>query len=166
MAGWQTATRSDLTGPFTPTTNTNSKENPQPVATMKTGYRQTIGDPGGPGVNTVRTVLELFDTASLAQAALSTTVSGYEKAGYTQELDISALQLGPDATARSGVNAPIAPQFAQGTGKQAIVFIWRSGNLLLIQMAGGDSGVTLDASTRWVQFVQTNAKAHGNPASS
>jgi hypothetical protein len=164
IAGWQTATRADLTGPFTPTMNTHSEEKPQPVASVKAGYRQTIGLPGAQGVNTVRTILELFENVSSAQAALSTTVSAYEKVGFTQKIDIAALQLGSDAVARSGTNMPIAPQFAQGSGKQATVFIWRSGNLLLIQVVGGESGVILAASVKWAQFVNTNAKTRGSVA--
>jgi hypothetical protein len=164
VAGWPTATRTDLTGPFTPTTNTSSQENPQPVASARAGYRQTIANPGGPGVNTVRTILELFDNASSAQAASSTTVRAYEKLGYTQRIDIAALQLAPDAVARSGTNVPIAPQSEKGSAKQATVFVWRSGNLLLIQVVAGDSGVTLAGSVKWAQFAGTNAKAHGSVA--
>lgn len=160
MAGWQTATRPDLSGPFTVTTNTNPQESPAPAASLRAGYRQTIGDPGGPGINTIRTVLELFDSPSDAQAALRTTVSGYESAGYNEQVDASGLGLGPDAAARSGVSAPTAPQFAQGTVKQGMVLVWRSGNLLLIQVVGGDSGVTLEAAAKWVQLVQANAQSH------
>ena len=164
VAGWPAATRADLTGPFTPTTNTHSQENPQPVASMKAGYRQTIGLPGAAGVNTVRTILELFDNVSSARAALSKTVSAYEKVGYTQRLDIAALQLGPDAVARSGTNAPIAPPSEKASAKQATVFVWRSGNLLLIQVVGGDSGVTLAGSVKWALFVNMNANARGSVA--
>ncbi len=76
IAGWQTATRPDLTGPFTATTNMNPHENPTPVAGLRAGYRQTIGDPGAPGLNTVRTILELFDSPAVTTAALATTLKG------------------------------------------------------------------------------------------
>src|ERR1700687_2259260 len=100
MAGWQTATRTDLTGPFTSTTNTNQGETPRPLSTLVAGYRQTIGNPGGSGVNTVRTILEIFDSAATARAAIGTTVSGYEAIGYSQSVDISKLSLGAEAVAR------------------------------------------------------------------
>ena len=132
-----------------------------PVAGAQAGYRQTIGNPGGPGPNTVRTILELFDSPSAAKAAVSTTVKGYEAAGYTQVLDPASLGLGPDAVARSGSNVQTAPQFAQGTVKQGVVFVWRSGNLLLIQIDGGDTGVTLEAAAKWVALINTNAKSRG-----
>lgn len=162
MAGWQTATRPDLTGPFTSATNTNPKENPPPVGGLQAGYRQTIGDPGAPGLNTVRTILELFDSGADTAAALAATVKGYEGAGYTQIVDPSALGLGPEAAARSGANVPTAPQFAQGTVKQGLVVIWRAGNLLLILIAGGASGVTIDSAARWIAAVNASAQTHGS----
>ena len=161
MAGWQTATRPDLTGPFTLTTNTNPQESPQPVASLKAGYRQTIGDPGRAGLNTLRTVLELFDSPASAQAAVSATVSGYESAGYSRRLDASSLGIGPDAAARSTASSAGAPLSSPGTARQGIVVVWRSGNLVLIQAASGESGVTLESATKWVQLVQANAQAHG-----
>ena len=161
MAGWQTATRPDLTGPFTGTTNTNPQENPKPAPGLSSGYRQTIGDPGGPGLNTVRTILELFNSAGEAQGALGPTLKGYEFAGYSQVADASRLGLGPDAAARSGSNVPAAPQFAQGTVKQGLASVWRSGNLVLIQVVGGDSGVTTDAAAKWAQVVNGNAESRG-----
>jgi hypothetical protein len=164
MSGWQTATRADLTGPFTATTNTNPQENPQPVASFRAGYRQTIGDPGGRGVNTVHTALELFDDASSAYVAVLATVASYAAAGYTQQLDISSLGLGPDATGRSGVDVAIAPQFAQGSVKKGMAFIWRSGNLLVIQVDGGDSAATPLEATKWVESVEANVQAHGSIA--
>ena len=133
-----------------------------PVAGVQAGYRQTLGNPGGPGVNTVRTILELFDSPSAARAGVSMTVKGYQAAGYTQVLDPSSLGLGPDAMARLGSNVQTAPQFAQGTVKQGLVFVWRSGNLLLIQIDGGDSGVALEAAAKWVASVNTNAKSRGS----
>jgi hypothetical protein len=162
MAGWQTATRSDLTGPFTTTTNTNPQERPVPAAGVMAGYRQTIGDPGAPGFDTVRTILELFDSPAAARAALPATVRGYEGTGYARVVDASALGLGPETAARSGSNLQLAPQFAQGTVKHGLVVIWRSGNLLLIQIEGGDSGVTIDAAARWVDAVNANAKTQGS----
>lgn len=158
MAGWQTATRPDLTGPFTATTNTNPQENPPPAAGLKAGYRQTIGDPGAPGLNTVRIILELFDSPALTSTALTATVKGYEGAGYTQVVDPSALSLGPESTARSGANVPTAPQFAQGTVKQGLVVTWRSGNLLLIVIVGGDGGVTIGTAARWIAAVNAAAQ--------
>jgi len=162
MVGWQTATRPDLTGPFMAATNTNPQENPAPATGLQAGYRQTIGDPGAPGVNTVRTILELFDSPAVTRAALAATVKGYEGAGYTQLVDPSALGLGPETAARSGSNVPVAPQFAQGNVKQGIVVLWRSGNLLLIQVDGGDSGVTLDTAARWIGPVNASARARGS----
>jgi len=161
IAGWQTATRPDLTGPFTATTNTNPQESPPPAAGLRSGYRQTIGDPGAPGVAAVRVTLELFDSAALASAALAPTVRAYEGAGYTRTLDPSTLHLGPEAAARSGANVAIAPQFAQGAVAQGLVVVWRSGNLLLILLAGGDGGVTIDAAARWIAAVDANARARG-----
>jgi len=70
--------------------------------------------------------------------ALAATVRAYEGAGYT-----------------------LAPQFAQGAVAQGLVVVWRSGNLLLILLAGGDGGVTIDAAARWIAAVDANARARG-----
>ena len=70
-------------------TNTNPQENPAPTAGLQAGYRQTIGDPGAPGV-TVRTILELFNSPAVTRAALAATVKGYEGVGCTQLVDPSA----------------------------------------------------------------------------
>lgn len=162
MAGWQTATRPDLTGPFTATTNTNPQESPLPAPGLRSGYRQTIGDPGAAGLSTARVVLELFDGPALAGGALTATARGYEGAGYTRVVDPSPLHLGPEAAARSGANVPIAPQFARGAAREGLVVLWRSGNLVLIVIAGGDGGVTIDAAARWIAAVDANARAHGS----
>jgi hypothetical protein len=79
-------------------------------------------------------------------------------------MDIAALQLAPDAMARSGTNVPVGPQSDKGSAKQATVFVWRSGNLLLVQVVAGESGVTLAGSVKWAQSVGTNAKTHGTVA--
>jgi hypothetical protein len=161
MAGWQTATRQDLTGAFDATSDTNPQENPKPVPGVQSGFRQTIGNPGTTDVNVVRTILELFAGPSEAQAALAPTVSGYEAVGFTEVVNTFSLGLGADIAERSGSSVPIAPQFAQGTATKGVVFVWRSGNLLLIQVVGGDSDLTLDAATKWIQTVIGNAAAPG-----
>jgi hypothetical protein len=157
MAGWQTANRVDLSGPFTAGTNTNANESPKPPANVEAGYRQTIGNPGGPGINTVRTILEIFDSAATAESALTQTTQGYEATGYTKVIDPSAVGLPADAAAREGSSVQVAPDFAQGTVNQGIAFIWRRGNLLLIQIDGGDSGWTPEAAQNWVDDVNSNA---------
>jgi hypothetical protein len=159
MGYWQPATRQDLTGPFAVDTNTNAKEAPKPPANVEAGYRQTIGNPGGPGINTVRTILEIFDSAATAESALTQTTQDYEAIGYTKVIDPSTVGLPAGAVAREGSSVQVAPDFAQGTVNQGIAFIWRRGNLVLIQIDGGDSGWTPDAAKKWVDDVDSNAKS-------
>jgi hypothetical protein len=158
-AVWQTATRPDLTGPFTATSNTNPNELPKPPSNLQAGYRQTVGNPGVTGLNTVRTILELYKMPTEAQAAVSPTVQAYEAIGYSSVVDPTAAGLESGDFARLGTNVPVAPQFAQGTATKGVVFVWRKGNLLLIQIDGGDSTWTTTAAKQWVTDVDSNAQA-------
>lgn len=151
MAGWQTLTRLDLTGPFNATTNTGTGSNPPPAAPIVAGYRQTIGDPGASGIAMMTTILELFDGSSSATAAISPTVQAYDALGYTREADATSLHLGPRAIARSG---PVS-----GSAGQGALLIWRSANLLVIEEFRGP-GATLATAAEWVQLVQDNAQAN------
>lgn len=158
MAGWETASRPDLTGPFTATSNTSPNEKPMPPSNLQAGYRQTIGNPGEPGLNTVRTILDLFQSPDDAESAKAATIQQYVGIGFTKTVDPTAAGLSPDAAAREGSNVQTAPDFAQGTASQAVVFLWRRGNLLLIQIDGGDSGWSVDAAAKWVTSVDSNAR--------
>lgn len=158
IGSWQTATRADLTGPFTAAVNTNPAESPPPVAGVENGYRQTIGNPAGGGISIVRTILELFRSSAEVSPALDATLESYKLAGFTFSVDSASLGLGPGAAARLAANVQIAPEFASGYARQALLTLWRSSNLLIIQICGGDSGVTLDAALRWADMVRDNLR--------
>ncbi len=63
---------------------------------------------------------------------------------------------------RAQRNLELLDSPAVGNVKQGIVVLWRSGNLLLIQVDGGDSGVTLDTAARCIGPVNASARARGS----
>jgi hypothetical protein len=152
--GWQTATRPDLTGPYSPTSNTNSAEAPAVAANgFVAGQRMTIGDPGAPGLNVVRVGAEVFESDDTADLALQQYVRDFASLGYSNQA--SAGNLPSPATAMSGGPAFIAPQFALGSAAMAYAFVWRISNLVVVVRAGGDDSVTNDQALRWASLVES-----------
>jgi hypothetical protein len=161
MAGWQTATRPDLTGFFALNANTNPGERPALPDGLAAGYRQTIGNPGAPGVDTVRIVLDLFPGADLAQAAAISLRQGYQDLGYAAAVDATLVGLQATDAALEGTDVFVAPEFAQGTAAKACVFIWQRGNLVLVEIVGSaaDRSWPLAAARPWVEDVLSHAAA-------
>ena len=154
IGGWQTATRPDLTGPYTPTNNTNPGERPTVVTGgFIAGQRMTIGAPGSPGINVVRVTAEVFDSPASADAALQAYESAFIQLGYVTPAMTSGLPT--TASGMLATNGFIAPQFAMGVAQKVYVFAWTRANLVLVVRAGGDSAATNADAVRWASIVDS-----------
>jgi hypothetical protein len=155
IAGWNTATRADLTGPFTPTANTNVNDEPAiESGGFVGGYRMTIMSMTFPRLHAVRISAEVFASAAAATAAQQYYVSAFTSMGYTNPASTGNL---PDTSwAMSATNGFIAPEFAVGTAPKVYAFVWRSGNLLITVRAGGDETLTATDGLQWASLVNSN----------
>ena len=156
--GWQTATRPDLTGPFTATLNTGSDERP-PVVTagFVAGYRQTIGNPGGTGANMKRTQAMIY--ASNAESADGEASYGkaFRALGYSDVLDPGGLP--PGMHAAMGRNVPVG----QGSSIVAVAFSWVVGNLVVIHIVGGDAALQVGQARNSALLVASNLPSATTP---
>jgi hypothetical protein len=153
--GWQTATRSDLSGPYTPTSNTNSAERPTVSnAGFEAGQRLTIGMPGAPGIDVVRVSAEVYQSSELAASALIYYQSSFATLGYST--GASAGSLPSSAWALMASDGFIAPQFAMGTAPIVFAFGWRIQNLVVVVRAGGDPSATNAQALEWAALVNSN----------
>ena len=155
IAGWQTATRTDLSGPYTPTNHTNPGEKP-PIATsgFVAGQRETIGAPGVPGLNVLRVAAEAFTSARTASAAMQYYVGAFASLGYSTPA--STGNLPSPSSAVFAANGFIAPEFAMGTATKVYAFAWRLDNLIIVVRAGGDTSTTNEQAIRWASIVNMN----------
>jgi hypothetical protein len=159
MAGWQTATRDDLTGPYTATTGNSPNERP-PVAPngFVAGLRQTIGSPGATGIDVVRVSAEVFVTPTLAGSAISAYRQGFRQIGFTTEMN--AADLPESAFALTGHDVQVAPDFALGTATQGFVFVWQVANIAVIVRVGGTASSLPSQAMPWANLVESNCPGH------
>lgn len=157
IAGWQTATRADLTGPYTLTSNVNPGEKPAiDSAGFVAGQRSTIGNPGGTAINVVRVSAEVFTSPDAATAAMQYYASALAALGYTNSASGAGLP-SPSAAVWAS-NGFIAPQFASGSAPKAFAFVWTVRNLLIVVRAGGDGNATNDEALQWAVLVNSNVR--------
>lgn len=114
--------------------------------------------PAGDGLNRI-------SCATSTSARFSNTRPGADHLPRLQRSHRNApvVTSGPasSAVAPSHQHEPAGEPSADAS-KKGIVVLWRSGNLLVIKVDGGDSGVTLDTAARWIGPVNASARARGS----
>jgi hypothetical protein len=155
IAGWQTATRPDLTGPYDLTNNTNPTDQPGVAGRgFIAGRRMTIGMPGSHGIDVVRVDAEIFTSSDTASAAMQYYASSFTKLGYNTPA--STGNLPPTSWAMWATNGFIAPQFAMGVAPRVYVYVWRVDNMVTSVRAGGESTATNANGLQWASLVNSN----------